>query len=139
MAWCRTRIVGRNGGTAGVADLHAGDMLQVAGTVAGGRLTAAEIRDLSLPGSSSLGLHIAPTSGVAGSRVRITGSGFHVHETVAIAIDNRTLQSAVASAAGRVNFVLTLPKNLPAGRLTVVATGAVSHRRAVTTLLGARR
>lgn len=130
-----THFAGREGHALALSALRAGNTLRVTGTVAGGHLTASGIKDLSVVRVAHPLLTVAPASTLAGGRLRVGGHGFRAGELVSITIDNRALTTTRADAAGRVYIIVTLPKNLPAGRLPVAGTGASSHLHAATTVI----
>ena len=87
-------------------------------------------------------LAVTPPTGVAGTKVALTGAGFAPGEPVRITLDTKPLRTAVdtgrraevrVDGQGRFSLQVTLPKRLPAGPLTVMVTGAASRATASAT------
>ena len=72
-------------------------------------------------------LTLAPNSGVAGATPRVSGSGFQPGETVHIMVGTIVLAMPTANVAGQISAIVTLPRTLTPGTVTLQAVGQTSH------------
>jgi hypothetical protein len=76
------------------------------------------------PGSTTTKLVLEPTSGPAGSTVRVTGSGFDPEKEVRITLQGSLLESLQPDANGRFAFDASVPEqlgNFPGATFEVIA------------------
>ncbi len=77
--------------------------------------------------AQSVTLLLTPTGGAPGAQILAGGSGFTANEPVSIALGATVLANTTANAQGQISVSLTLPRHLPVGPNTMVATGSTSH------------
>ena len=91
---------------------------------------------------TTLPLSLSPSTGVVGTQVAISGSGFRaLGETVDIVIDTTTWGSTTAVSGGTFNAAMTIPDTIATSgkAYTVTATGATSGVKAEATFTHATR
>lgn len=76
-------------------------------------------------------IELSPESGPRGSRVRVTGSGFSVGESVEIELHLEQLAKVKADGEGRISTAVKIPSDWPFdGQFDMRATGSTSRRTA---------
>jgi hypothetical protein len=78
-------------------------------------------------------ISLNPTSGLAGSSVTLTGSGFGANEQVNLTVDGAGVTSVTSDGNGNFSVSLTLSSSLGTGQHTIAANGVSSGHSASAT------
>lgn len=85
---------------------------------------------LSVNAAAPARIAVSQSTGVGGTNVTVSGTGYSAGETVRISLNGTQLAAATANAQGQFSVAVPLPQALRAGAITLVATGDSSHATA---------